>query len=396
MPRQRTVATPVLVALLVGFRPLVCLGQAPNDVRAKKEAQIVELVGEQFFDAKVAKAWAEKHRHFAKEAKDDVEFKVLANRALAELATSHTGYFDKRDPEYYGLLAIFAPALKLPRVELDSPGADITSDNVVRFVFAGGPADKAGLRRGDRLLTADGKPFHRIDSFQGRAGQTTTLRVQRQAQGEPLAVRLIPRRTEPKKEWLDAQVAGTRLIAVGTKKVGYVPLFCCAGEEFQTALHEALGKELRPADALVIDFRDGWGGCNPSFVNTFTRQAPALTFIDRGGEERVMDEQWRKPVVLLINRGSRSGKEAVAAAMKRHKLATLVGSRTAGAVVGGRCFRLADDSLLYLAVSDVRVDGERLEGVGIAPDITVPDDLLFNDGRDSQLEKALEVAAQLR
>ena len=42
MPRQRTVATPVLVGLLVGFCPLVCFGQAPNDVRAKKEAQIVE------------------------------------------------------------------------------------------------------------------------------------------------------------------------------------------------------------------------------------------------------------------------------------------------------------------------------------------------------------------
>jgi carboxyl-terminal processing protease len=396
MPRQRILATPGLVALFVSFWPWVCLGQTPKDVRAKKEAQIVEWVGEQFFDAKVAKAWAGKHRHFAKEARGDAEFKVLANRALVELATSHTGYFDKHDPEYYGLLAIFASALKLPRVKWDSPGADITSDNVVRSVFAGGPADRAGLRRGDRLLAADGKPFHRIDSFQGRAGQTITLRVQRQAEGEPLAVRLTPRRTEPKKEWLAAQIAGTRLIAVGAKKIGYVPMFSCAGEEFQTALHKALGKELRHADALVIDFRDGWGGCNPSFVKTFTRQPPALTFIDRGGQERLMDEQWRKPVVLLINRGTRSGKEAVAAAMKKHKLATLVGSRTAGAVVGGRCFKLVDASLLYLAVSDVRVDGERLEGVGIAPDITVADALPFNDGRDPQREKALGVAARLR
>jgi carboxyl-terminal processing protease len=386
----------VLVAWLVGFRPPVCPGQTPNDVRAKKEAQVVELVREQFFDARVAEVWTGKHRHFAREARDDAGFKVLANRALAELATSHTGYFDRHDPEYYGLLAIFAPALKLPRVEWDSPGADITPEDVVRSIFAGGPADEAGLRRGDRLLSADGKPFHRVDSFQGRTGQTITLRVQRQARGEPLAIRLIPRRTEPRKEWLDAQVAGTRLIAVGTRKVGYAPMFSCSGEEFQAALHQALGKGLRQADALVIDFRDGWGGCDPSFVNLFTRQAPALTFVDRGGQERVVDDQWRKPVVLLINGGSRSGKEAVAAAMKRHRLATLVGSRTTGAVVGGRCFPLADESLLYLAVSDVRVDGERLEGVGVAPDITVPDRLLFSDGRDPQLEKALEVAAQLR
>ena len=62
-------------------------------------------------------------------------------------------------------------------------------------------------------------------------------------------------------------------------------------------------------------------------------------------------------------------------------------------MVGGRCFKIGEDSVMYLAVNDVRVDGERLEGVGVTPDIEVSDSLLYADGRDPQLEKVLDVAA---
>ena len=110
--------------------------------------------------------------------------------------------------------------------------------------------------------------------------------------------------------------------------------------------------------------------------------------------QRRADGQWRKPVFVLINGGSRSGKEIVAYSIRKHRLGTLVGQRTAGAVLGGRCFHLSDHSLLYLAVNDVRVDGERLEGRGVEPDVVVPDALLYADGADPQLEKALELATR--
>jgi carboxyl-terminal processing protease len=47
--------------------------------------------------------------------------------------------------------------------------------------------------------------------------------------------------------------------------------------------------------------------------------------------------------------------------------------------------------LLYLAVVDVLVDGERLEGKGVIPDIEVPSPLEYAQGKDPQLEKAVEV-----
>ena len=104
--RQRTTGL-ILTVTFVGSVAAEGQGRTPDELRSKKEAQIVKLVREHFFDARMADAWAAKHAHFAKDARDEAAFAVLANRALAELKTSHTGYFDKHDPEYYALLSIF-------------------------------------------------------------------------------------------------------------------------------------------------------------------------------------------------------------------------------------------------------------------------------------------------
>ena len=193
---------------------------------------------------------------------------------------------------------------------------------------------------------------------------------------------------------MEAQARGTRLIRRDGATIAYVPLFSCAGEPYAEALREAIGGKLREARALVLDFRNGWGGCSPDFLNLFNGAVPALTSIGRDGKEQVFDLQWRGPLFVLINGGTRSGKELVSYSLKKHRRATLIGQRTAGAVVGGSCFLLSDRSLLYLAVADSRVDGERLEGVGVAPDVEVEDALPHAGGADPQLEKALEMAAK--
>jgi carboxyl-terminal processing protease len=113
-----------------------------------------------------------------------------------------------------------------------------------------------------------------------------------------------------------------------------------------------------------------------------------MTVTNREGEEEVANMRWQKPVVAIINHGSRSGMEILAHGLKNAEV-PLVGTKTAGAVVAGRAFRLRDNSLLEVAVLDVRVDGERLEGVGVAPDIEVPFDVRYANGADPQLERAV-------
>ena len=72
----------------------------------------------------------------------------------------------------------------------------------------------------------------------------------------------------------------------------------------------------------------------------------------------------------------------------------IVGTRTAGAVLAGKLVKLSDDSLMLFAAANVLVDGERLQGVGVAPDVEVPFDVRYAAGHDPQLERAAEILVE--
>jgi carboxyl-terminal processing protease len=381
-------------ASILGLAILV--GGPPTDYAAVG-GEVVRIVREQFYDRARAAAWAKSHADYAADAHARREFARRTNQALADLKASHTAYFTPDDVEYYGLCAIFGGTLKGPVPKYDSIGADfarLPDGFFVRTIFAGSPAEKAGLLRGDRIVSADGAPFEPVASFRGRSDQDVVLQIQRQARAPLLEKRVKPRRVNAKEEWLEAQRRGGRVIECAGKRIGYIPLFSGAGTEHQAMVEDALRSVLQTADALILDFRNGWGGCSPEFVNLFNRNVPTLAFITRSGESR-QSGAWHKPVVVLINRGSRSGKEVVSFALQKHKRATLVGERTAGAVLAGSPHLLSDHSLLFLAVLDIRVDGQVLEGKGVEPDIPVVDGLPYAGGKDAQLDKALQVAANL-
>ena len=107
------------------------------------------------------------------------------------------------------------------------------------------------------------------------------------------------------------------------------------------------------------------------------------------------DFAFRKPLVLLVDADTRSGKEVFAYALKKHARATLVGQKTAGAVLGGSPFPLPDGSLLYLAVRDIRVDDQRLEGVGVDVDVRATRTIPYAVGRDLQFDQAIETLTRL-
>jgi len=188
---------------------------------------------------------------------------------------------------------------------------------------------------------------------------------------------------------------GARFIKRGEKRAAYIPMFSCVGMEYQELVAQQLTRTwLGKADGLVLDFRDGFGGADPTFVNLFSRAPTVRTDTDRAGKTHVYDSQWRKPLAVIINAGSASGKEAVAFSFKKNKLATLVGERTAGAVLAGQCFKLRENCLMYLAVTDVRIDGVRIEGAGVEPDVKVQDKLRYLEGEDPQLDKAVEIVTK--
>ncbi len=99
-------------------------------------------------------------------------------------------------------------------------------------------------------------------------------------------------------------------------------------------------------------------------------------------------------MVMLVNEGSRSGKEILAYGFRKYGIGPVVGTKTAGAVVGGNLRVMGDGSILYLAYADVQLDGIRLEGVVVEPDIEVPFSLEYAQGADPQKKRAIEVALE--
>jgi len=108
----------------------------------------------------------------------------------------------------------------------------------------------------------------------------------------------------------------------------------------------------------------------------------------RSGKKVVNRSFFDKPMVAIINGGSRSGKEMLAFSLKKTDRARVIGDTTAGYFVAGKLFAINEKCALYLAIQDCSLSGVRLEGTGVEPDLKVENDK--NSAHDNQLEIAKE------
>ena len=319
---------------------------------------------------------------------------------LKRLKTSHTYYLTPGDYEYYQLAGVFSilPSIKelFDHKEIMYPSVGIITEIIDGHVFiatvlAGSVAEKAGLLAGDEIVEVNGAPYQPIYSIRDHIGTPVTFNIRRSPAGPVQSISLKPVLINPRTEMLEAEKASMRIIENGNVKIGYIHIYSYAGQEYNQELVSAISWGLfKDADGLIIDLRYGLGGGDPAYLNLFNKNIPVMSWQDNAGNSGTYDPQWRKPAVYLVNRTSRSGKEILAFGAKKYKLATVIGENTAGAVSAGTPLPLSNGDLLYLAVQSSRIDGVVLEGVGVAPDIHVPMDIRFCQGKDVQLDRAVE------
>ncbi len=375
--------------------------------------EVWETVRDRFYDPRLHgvdwQAMRARYRPEVASARSTENAAIVVNAMLAELGASHTHYYTQEDPAYYQLADIFSYALRrrglervFPTGEVAYPGigaftqADGQGRTFITGVVEGAPAHQAGLLIGDEILSADDRPFRPVDSFRAKVGAAVSISIRRTPAGAPMAVSVAPAEIHPNAMFLRGLQASARVINAGnTARIGYVHVWSYAGGRYQSALEDLIADgPLRDADALIWDLRDGWGGAQPDYLDLFNPRAPTMQVTDRSGKTGLVDVKWRKPVAMLINGGTRSGKEVLAYGFKEYRLGELVGVRTEGAVLAATAFLIGDEGLLLLAVEDVLVDGQRLEGVGVAPTIEVPFDLRYAAGSDPQLERAVQILAR--
>ena len=373
--------------------------------------RIWQTVDQHFYDADFNGVdWEKARQEFAPHAEachDLEQLAQVANRMLASLRTSHTRFYTRDDVEYYFLASLFQRTYPPELVaelfyggEVRYVGIGLLTKKLnngfrVVGVLDGGPAATAGLRRGQVVLTANGMAFHPLRSFAGRAGESVELLIREGSDGVTRALTVIPEWIAPQKMMMEALEASLRVIQREEHRIAYAHMWSYAG----AALHERLRQEIaegtfHDADALVLDLRDGWGGASPEYINLFNHQVPQLSYFNREQAGVTMGAQWRKPVALLVNERTRSGKELLAHAFRAHEIGPVVGMRTSGAVTAGRFFLFEDGTGLYLAVRGIEVDGEVLEGQGVAPTHPVPWPLDRDPTTDPQLERATQLLTE--
>ena len=400
---------PLPFALLLSLVPGVSLGlDLPRSGHAVFD-RTVELVVDNFYDTSVLDRFGAAVRRQVKDERGTLTAKSAEDRVdaavdgvLASLGVSHTGRFTADTIDYYELADIFRFAIRSEVKRLFPPDGEVRYAGIgmvtrleggLRFVsdvYDGAPADRAGIRVGDEILTVDGLPYREIASFRDKIGHAVDVRLRRHREGLPITVTVAVERLQPLRTFEKAIESSIAVTEREGRRIGYLRLWTLSTRDgLDIVARELASGRLKNADGVIVDLRGRWGGGPPDAADLFVGGVPTFRLISRDGKDMLGTVRWRRPVVAIIDEGSRSGLELFAHALNVNGI-PLVGARTAGALLAGRAFLLPDDSLLEVAVSDAVIDdGLRLEGRGVEPDIAVSFSLPYAAGRDPQLDAAM-------
>jgi C-terminal processing protease CtpA/Prc len=353
------------------------------------------------------------------------QFEAGITELLQELRSSHTGFFNKRPSRL----------LSQHTINATLSAFDENGDNRWYFldVFEDGPADKAGIKPGDALHKVDGIAYSSPDQPPFRTGCMHLLSVSG-ANGESQRdLSLVIPRTKgtkdvppilPPKSIVHSMIAP----GVGMLKISWFP--GAMGLAFAKSLDKSITDlKAKGCNRLIIDLRGNIGG-GLGFARLASYLCPdqrpigySLTpkRLRRGFKvaelERVLYpasklgfattlarfafrdksiflltqglgvQPFHGRTVILVNEWTNSAAEMLASFASENKLATIVGIKSAGHVLGAVNFDASSGYFVRLPVFGwYATTGTCVEGNGVQPDITVGSDpYRLNGGFDEQL-----------
>lgn len=249
----------------------------------------------------------------------------------------------------------------------------------IDFVIKNTPAEKAGLRVNDVILSVNGDKLEGLSlnqavaKIRGAKGTQAELSILRAGAVDPINIIVV-------RDEIETQtVKGVML----TKKIGKIEIAQFSGrtvEEFKT---ELVSLEKQGMKALIIDVRDDPGGFLNSVIDIagpFIDNGKTIVQTeDRNGKREAkvskINEPIRKyPIAVLINKGSASASEILAAALQQSAGSKLVGVTSYGKGTVQDTFdaEMADGSNLKLTVDKwLTPNGTWIHKKGVTPDLVV-------------------------
>ncbi len=242
------------------------------------------------------------------------------------------------------------------------------------------PAAKAGIKAGDIITAIDGKTVQGIslndavDKMRGPPNSKITLTIKREGIDKPIEQALL-------REIIHIQVIKSRM---EPDNIGYVRLTQFT-EQADSGLKAAVKTLKQQAGgkltALVLDLRNNPGGLLDQAVavsSDFVDQGEIVSTRARHPED---SQRWdakgddlipNTPLIVLINNGSASSSEIVSGALQDHHRAVLLGTRSFGKGSVQTVIPLPGNGAMRLTTARYYTpSGRSIQGLGIAPDVTV-------------------------
>lgn len=383
------------------------------------------------FDIGVWNALVCSRRDQILQAETIIAFENQVRKLLDELKTSHLAFFHQnlfKIPPQFSISATFQ--------RHDRNGSSYW---MFQDVHEGGPAHQSGFRPGDLLLAVNGEPVSPPERPAFHMGGFCDVEVEKLSGGRTLLPLGVP---QPTSQW--HPIIRPRLISWSRlqSRTGLLRATGFPGQVGIDVAHEIdhAMLQLSQCDRLIVDLRGNPGGGAGalrlmSYLTpdkrpvgySLTRRRAAKGYrrekLPRFGKipsgklalfvlmfryawadksivmvtEGLGPQTFHGQVVLLVNEHSASASENVIGFAKENHLATIVGTRTAGQVLGGTGFKVGHGFVLRIpVVGYLTWNGSTLEGAGVEPDhpVALSRDAL-KEGRDSQMEKAIEVVQNL-
>ncbi len=343
----------IVIFLLASFSGITCAF-----VKKSSEPSELKVINE---------AWHTIFRDYVD--KDKLDAKKLVQGAVRGMVEAlKDPYSSYLDPELHQL------ELKKLKGKYSGIGAHVTmKEGRLRVVapIAGSPAEKAGIKAGDIILEINGEPSsgmtltEAVLKIQGPAGTVVSLLILHEGEDKPVRIEITR--------------AEIKVKSVFTERYGditYIKLTHFS-ESTPRELSSVLQDMPKATAGIILDLRNNPGGSLPAVVEVasqFLSQGVVVKVVDNKGQETALEV--RKgglatdlPLVVLINKGSASGSEVLADALRDHGRAKLAGSKTFGKGSVNAIRRLSDGSAIYLTAARwFTPSGKPIEGMGLTPD----------------------------
>jgi carboxyl-terminal processing protease len=333
------------------------------------------------------------------------------------LKSNHVDKNQIKDKDlFYGSLEGLAAATKDPYTVFMNPdltkefygdlsgtfegiGAEIGMRNDIITVIApldGMPAQKAGLRSGDKIYAIDGESAlgltvnDAVKKIRGQKGTNVTLTIIR-GEGKPTDIKIT-------RDQIFVASIKTEMRADGIYVIKVSSFNSDTDELLKKAVAEIVAKQPK---GIILDLRNNPGGYLESAVTMASEWIEAGPVVAEQFGENKRDEHFSNgsaklknfKTVVLINQGSASASEIVAGALRDYKKATIVGETSFGKGSVQTVKDLSDGSSLKVTIAKwLTPAGDSIDDKGIEPEIKV--ELTENDVNkdlDPQLKKAVEL-----